>query len=77
MFCKINKPIVYTRARDLLMETLQSRNRFKSVRSLRSVGATAAAGKNASERLIEIHERWKTAYSKDNYFKDSVDNLFD
>lgn len=29
--------------------------------SLRSVGTKAAAGKNASECLIEIHERWNTA----------------
>lgn len=59
------------------METLERvgiDSKAYGLHSLRSVGATAAAGKNASECLIEIHERWNTAYSKDNYFKDSVDN---
>lgn len=77
MLCKINKPISYTRARELLMETLEKvgiDSKAFGLHSLRSGGATAAAEKNVSDRLIKIHGRWKTDYSRDNYIKDSVDN---
>lgn len=59
------------------METLEKvgiDSKAFGLHSLRSGGATAAAEKNVSGRLIKIHGRWKTDYSRDNYIKDSVDN---
>lgn len=72
MLCKINKPISYTRARELLMETLEKvgiDSKAFGLHSLRSGGATctAAAEKNVSGCLIKIHGRWKTDYSTDIY----------
>lgn len=77
LLCSINKPISYTRARELLLEVLEKvglNSRDFGLHSLRSGGATAAAEKNVSERLIKIHGRWKSDFSRDNYIKDSVDN---
>lgn len=42
--------------------------------SLRSGGATAAAKNNVSDRLIKVHGRWKSEFSRDNYIKDSMEN---
>lgn len=77
MLCGINKPISYTRARELLLEALEKvgiDSKGFGLHSLRSGGATTAAEKNVSERLIKIHGRWKSDYSRDNYIKDCIDN---
>ena len=43
--------------------------------SLRSGGATAAAGAGINDRLFKRHGRWKSENAKDGYVKGSVDAL--
>lgn len=70
-----DKPLSYTRARECLVERLRE---FEpdldlGLHSLRSGGATAAAGGSANERCIKRHGRWRSTFSKDTYVKDTVE----
>lgn len=75
--CVINKPLSYTRAREILLEALSSiglNSKLFSLHSLRSGGATSAAssGVHVNDRLLKLHGRWKSDFSRDNYVKDTV-----
>ena len=71
----INKPLSYTRARELLLKTLGSIRCDKSMfglHSLRSGGSTQAASNNVSDRLSKAHGRWRSENAKDGYVQDSL-----
>ena len=71
----INKPLSYTRARELLLKTLGSIRCDKSMfglHSLRSGGSTQAANNNVSDRLSKAHGRWRSENAKDGYVQDSL-----
>lgn len=75
--CKINKPISYTRARELLLDALCQAGFDKSkfgLHSLRSGGVTQAAHNRIPERLLKAHGRWKSDLSKDGYIKENLYN---
>ena len=75
--CSVNKPISYTRARELLHEALSTVGadvKSFGLHSLRSGGVTSGAANNVSDRLLKIHGRWKSDISRDNYIKDSLEN---
>ncbi|KAK3090957.1 hypothetical protein FSP39_011926, partial [Pinctada imbricata] len=75
--CSCNRPISYTRARELLRDALASvglDTKCFGLHSLRSGGATSAAENNVSDRLLKLHGRWKSDLSRDNYIKDSTSN---
>ena len=75
--CDKNVHISYTRARELLIEALNSvglNGKNFGLHSLRSGGATSAAERGVSDRLLKIHGRWKSDFSRDNYIKDSLEN---
>ena len=73
----VNRPLSYTRARELLINCLTVLGLDSSkfcLHSLRSGGTTAAAANNISDRLIKEHGRWKTEFSKDGYIQDTISN---
>ena len=56
--CKINKPLSYTRARELLLEALTQAGLEKTkfgLHSLRSGGVSEAAHNHIPERLLKAH----------------------
>jgi hypothetical protein len=58
--CKCNKPLTYTRARELLLAALKSvgvDHKEYGLPSLRSGGATAAASNDIPDRLFKAHGR--------------------
>jgi integrase len=58
--CKSNKPLTYTRARELLLAALKSvgvDHKEYGLHSLRSGGATAAASNDIPDRLFKAHGR--------------------
>ncbi|XP_071139880.1 integrase/recombinase xerD homolog [Mytilus edulis] len=72
---EVNRPLSYTRARELLLGTLTAIGldcKLFCLHSLRSGGATAAARNDVPDRLIKEHGRWRTDFAKDGYIKDSV-----
>jgi hypothetical protein len=60
---KNNRPLSYTRAREILLKALDDigfdKSRF-GLYSLRSGGASTAANKGVSERLLKAHGRWSS-----------------
>jgi hypothetical protein len=71
----INKPLSYTRAREILFKALVLIGCDKSMfglHSLRSGGATQAANKNGSDRLFKAHGRWRSENARDGYVQDSL-----
>jgi integrase len=75
--CEQNRPISYTRARELLLGILKTvglDSTLFGLHSLRSGGASAAATNKVPDRLIKVHGRWKSDFSRDNYIKDSMEN---
>ncbi|XP_071133591.1 integrase/recombinase xerD homolog [Mytilus edulis] len=73
---KLNKPLSYTRAREILLEALCAIGLDKKqfgLHSLRSGGATQAANNGVSDRLFKVHGRWRSENAKDGYVKDSID----
>ena len=75
--CKINKPLSYTRARELLLKALGIIGLDVSnfgLHSLRSGGVTEAAANNVPDRLLKMHGRWKSDISKDGYILESMQN---
>ncbi|XP_076113718.1 integrase/recombinase xerD homolog [Mytilus galloprovincialis] len=72
-----NVPISYTRAREVLLNALETIGLDKKqfgLHSLRSGGATAAAAAGVEDRLFKKHGRWKSENAKDGYIKESIDN---
>lgn len=73
-----SRPISYTRARELLLNSLVELGFPKSsygLHSLRSGGASAAANAGVSDRLFKRHGRWKSDRAKDGYVKDNINSL--
>ncbi|XP_071124201.1 uncharacterized protein [Mytilus edulis] len=68
-------PLSYTRAREILLSSLQSigldSKRF-GLHILRSGGASAAAAAGVEGRLFKKHGRWKSDTAKDGYVKESL-----
>ena len=77
VLCKLNKPLSYSRARELLLQTLSSLGfdtKLFGLHSLRSGGASAAAHNRIPERLLKLHGRWKSDLAKDGYIKENISN---
>jgi hypothetical protein len=71
----INKPLSYTRARELLLKALVSigcDKRMFGLHSLRNGGATQAANNNVYDRLFKAHSLWRSKNAKDGYVQDSL-----
>ncbi|XP_065922605.1 integrase/recombinase xerD homolog isoform X6 [Magallana gigas] len=71
-------PLSYSRARELLLNALESVGVDKSkfgLHSLRSGGATAAANAGVSDRLFKKHGRWRSDNAKDGYVHENVKSL--
>ena len=62
----ISKAITYSTVRDMIKSL--------GTHSLHAGGAPAAAAANVSERCLTRQGGWKSAFSKDMYIKDSIDN---
>lgn len=73
---KTNKPLTYSRMRELFIEAFQSFvpdiSKF-GLHSLRAGGATACANSGVSDRLFKRHGRWRSESAKDGYIKDDLD----
>ena len=73
--CNRFKPLSYTRAREIFLDTLGVLGYDKSqfcLHSLRSGGVSVAAQNNVSDRLLRAHGRWVTDKSKDGYIQDDL-----
>lgn len=71
-------PLLFSRARVLLLEALENVGVDKSkfgLHSLRSGGATAAANSGVSDRLFRKHGRWRSDNAKDGYVHEIVKSL--
>jgi integrase len=71
-------PLSYTRAREVLLQALESVGMDKSkfsLHSLRSGGATAAANAGLSDRLFKKHGRWRSDNAKDGYVHENLQSL--
>lgn len=75
-FRSTNKPLTYTRMRELFIEGFSpfvaDISKF-GLHSLRSGGATAAVSMGIPDRLFKRHGRWKSESAKDAYVKDSLE----
>ena len=75
---KSNKPLSYSRMREILLTELENigldKNLF-GLHSLRSGGATAAANAGVPDRLFKRHGRWKSDRAKDGYVEDNLNVL--
>jgi integrase len=74
IFRKDNKPLSYTRMKELFIEAISSfvpNIKSFGLHSLREGGATAACNFGISDRLLKRHGRWKSKTDKDGYVKDS------
>ena len=72
---KDDKPLTYTRMRELFRSALQpfvtDVNKY-GLHSLRSGGATTSASLGVPDRLFKRHGRWRSETAKDGYVKDSL-----
>ncbi|XP_076112437.1 uncharacterized protein LOC143080469 [Mytilus galloprovincialis] len=74
VFRKENKPLSYTRMRELFIEAFSPivpNIKSFGLHSLRSGGASAACNFGISDRLFKRHGRWRSETAKDGYVKDS------
>ncbi|XP_071160892.1 uncharacterized protein [Mytilus edulis] len=74
VFRKENKPLSYTRMRELFIEAFSPivpNIKSFGLHSLRSSGASAACNFGISDRLFKRHGRWRSETAKDGYVKDS------
>lgn len=74
VFRKENKPLSYTRMRELFIEAFSPivpNIKYFGLHSLRSGGASAACNFGISDRLFKRHGRWRSETAKDGYVKDS------
>ncbi|XP_067681328.1 integrase/recombinase xerD homolog, partial [Haliotis asinina] len=73
-----NKPISYTRTREIFREKCHEIgidvNSF-GLHSFRAGGATAAANAGVPDRLFKRHGRWVSDTAKDGYVKDDIKEL--
>ena len=72
---KRQKSLSYTRAREILLDALQSMGLVMSkfgLHSLRAGGATAAANQGVCDRLFKKHGRWKSDSAKDGYVAENI-----
>lgn len=72
-----NKPLSYTRVRELLKEKLSLLGLDSSLfgtHSFRSGGATVCANNDTNERLWQKHGRWKSVTARDGYVVDSLES---
>ena len=70
-----NRPLSYTREREILLNALHFIGLDKSkfgLHSLRSGGATAAASAGIHDRLFKKHGRWSSETAKDGYVRENV-----
>ena len=78
IFRKKNKPLSYTRTREIILNTFEKiglpRSKF-GLHNLRAGGATAAANSGLPDRLFKRHGRWKSENAKDGYIKDNLKAL--
>ena len=73
-----NKPISYSRAREIVLDAFSKIGLNKKdfgLHSLRAGGATAAANAGINDRLFKRHGRWKSENAKDGYIKDKLSSL--
>lgn len=73
---KGHKSLSYTRAREILLSTLESIGLDKrqfGLHSLRAGGATAAANACICDRLFKKHGRWRSESAKDGYVKENLE----
>ena len=71
----VTKPLSYTRAREIILASLEGIGLDKSkfgIHSLRRGGATAACAAGISDRVFKKHGRWKSDKAKDGYVKESL-----
>ena len=72
---KINKPLSYTRSRELLLEAVSAIGLDKTLfglHSLRSGGASQAANNSVTDGLFKAYGRWRSENANDEYVKDSL-----
>ena len=69
------RPISYSRARELLLNSLGFPTSKYGLDSLRSGGGSAAANAGISDRLFKRLGRWKSDRAKDGYVKDNINSL--
>jgi hypothetical protein len=69
---KINKPLSYTRSRELLLEAVSAMGLEFGWHNIRSGGASQAANNNVTYRLFKAHGRSQSENAKDGYVKDSL-----
>ena len=71
------RPLSYGRARERVLAMLSSigldRGEY-GLHSLRSGGASAAANRGVSDRLIKYHGGWRSDTARDAYIKDSLES---
>ena len=75
IFRSTDKPISYTRMRELFIECFSpfvDNIQNYGLHSLRSGGATAAAKLGVSDRIFKRHGRWRSERAKDGYVRDDV-----
>ena len=75
---KLNKPLSYTRAREIILEALKDVGedpKKYGTHSLRSGGASSAANAGIPDRMFKRHGRWKSEKAKDGYIKDNLTSL--
>ncbi|XP_048237153.1 uncharacterized protein LOC125379160 [Haliotis rufescens] len=75
---KGQKPLSYTRAREIFIEKFKLIGedvKKVGLHSFRSGGATAAANAGVTDRLFKRHGRWASDKAKDGYIKDNVSEL--
>ena len=76
-----NKPISYSRAREIVSDAFDKvgldKKKFclHSLRSGGAGGATAAANSGIRDRLFKRHGRWRSENAKDGYVKDKLSSL--
>jgi hypothetical protein len=74
-----NKPLPYTRMRELLIWLLRLlSNNIKDfgVHSFRSDSATTAANSGIPDRLFKRNGWWKSEATKDDHIKDDLKRIF-
>ena len=75
---KKNKPLSYTRAREIILKSITSiglNERLFGTHSLRAGGATTAANAGVPDRLFKRHGRWLSDKAKDMYVEDDLEHL--
>lgn len=71
----VNRPISYTRAREIILDAFEKIGLHKSefsVHSLRSGGATSAAAAGVCDRLFKKHGQGRSDRAKDSFVKENL-----